>query len=285
MELVKMEELIEAARAASEEEAGPEGEALRAVPFEAMRELARTAGMSMGEAERAVLSQGLVPRRYLRNIGTLGLEGQLRMLESRVAVFGLGGLGGSIAELLARLGVGGMVLVDGDRFSDDNLNRQALSHTGNLGAWKAEAAAERIAAINPSVIFEVRRQRVGRVEMEQALGGCDVAMDALDSVPSRLELEEACAARGVPLVHGAIAGFAGQVMTIFPGDRGLRAIYPGEMEHGVELATGNPASTPAVVAALEVNEAIKIITGAGEPLRNRLLFIDIENDQFEITNM
>ncbi len=285
MDPVKMEELIEGARAASEEEAGPDGEALRAVPFEAMQELARTAGASMGEAERAVLAQGLVPRRYLRNIGTLGLEGQLLMLESRVAVFGLGGLGGSIAELLARLGVGGMVLVDGDRFSDDNLNRQALSHTGNLGAWKAEVAAERIAVINPSVMFEVRRQRAGRTEMEQALAGCDVAMDALDSVPSRLELEKACAALGVPLVHGAIAGFAGQVMTVFPGDHGLRAIYPGDMKYGVELATGNPASTPAVVAALEVNEAVKIITGIGEPLRNRLLFIDIENNQFEITNM
>ena len=285
MEPADLERLIEGARAASVEADGPDGVALRTVPFEALRELARSAGASMGEAERALLSRGLVPRRYARNIGTLGMAGQLRVLESKVAVFGLGGLGGFIAELLARLGVGRLVLVDGDRFSDDNLNRQTLSSTENLGEPKAEAAAGRIAAINPSVDTEVHCRRVGREEMEKVLDGCDVAMDALDNVPSRLELEKACAARGIPLVHGAIAGLAGQVMTVFPGDPGLRALYPGEMEHGVELATGNPASTPALVAALEVNEAVKVIAGIGQPLRNRLLFIDTENDQFEIADM
>jgi molybdopterin/thiamine biosynthesis adenylyltransferase len=89
----------------------------------------------------------------------------------------------------------------------------------------------------------------------------------------------------VPLVHGAIAGFAGQVMTVFPGDPGLRLLYRGDQEHGVELATGNPAATPVVVAALQVNEVVKLITGIGEPLRHRLLFLDTESNLYEITEM
>lgn len=226
-----------------------------------------------------------MPRRYLRNLGTIGMQGQLRLLESRVAVFGLGGLGGTVAELLARLGIGGLMLVDGDRFSDDNLNRQILSTPDNLGAWKAEAAARRVSAVNPAVDTRSLNKRVARLEMEDAIEGCDVAVDALDSIPSRLELQGACAARGVPFVHGAIAGFSGQVMTVFPGDAGVSLLYGEGQEHGIELATGNPATTPAIVAALQVKEVVKVITGIGEPLRHRLLFINTEDDLYEIIEM
>jgi molybdopterin-synthase adenylyltransferase len=183
------------------------------------------------------------------------------------------------------MGIGGLVLVDGDRFSDDNLNRQILSDTTNLGAWKAETAARRISVVNPAVECMVRNQRVGRAEMEEVLAGCDVAVDALDNIPSRLELQEACAARDIPFVHGAIAGFSGQVMTVFPGDAGLCLLYSGEHEHGIELTTGNPASTPAIVAALQVKEVIKIIVGLGELLRHRILFLDTETNLYEITEI
>jgi molybdopterin/thiamine biosynthesis adenylyltransferase len=285
MEGREREELLTSLRSVAETLTEPDGKELNAVSFTALQALALQVGVSMRDLEKLSLQEGIIPRRYLRNLGTIGREGQLRMLEARAAVFGQGGLGGTISELLARMGIGGLVLVDGDRFSDDNLNRQILSDTANLGAWKAATAAQHISAVNPAVECMVLNQRVGRAEMEEALAGCDVAVDALDNIPSRLELQEACAARGVPFVHGAIAGFAGQVMTVFPGDAGLCLLYQGDQEHGIEIATGNPASTPAVVAALQVSEVVKIIVGPGELLRNRILFLDTETNFYEITDM
>ncbi len=284
MELKRRRELAGRLRAAAgEPDAG--GAGAPAVPFDAMRSLAREESVALGDLERLALREGLVPARYRRNLGTIGMEGQLRLLEARAAVFGLGGLGGTVAELLARMGVGGLVLVDCDRFSDDNLNRQVLSAPQNLGEWKAEVAAERVAAVNPAVAAEAHCLRAGRREMEGLLAGCAVAVDALDNIPSRFELQAACAARGVPLVHGAVAGFCGQVMTVLPGDAGVGLLYREGEEHGVETATGNPAATPAVVAALQVQEVVKVVTGVGEPLRNRLLFVDVEGDLYEITEM
>lgn len=285
MQSEKREELLGSLRSVEETLTGPDGKELNVVSFIAMQTLALQADVSIKDLEKLSLAEEIIPRRYLRNLGTIGREGQLRLLEARVAIFGMGGLGGTVAELLARMGIGGMVLVDGDRFSDDNLNRQILSDTTNLGAWKAETAAERVSVVNPAVECMVRNQRVGRAEMEEALAGCDVAVDALDNIPSRLELQEACAERGVPFVHGAIAGFAGQVMTVFPGDAGLCLLYSGEYEHGIELTTGNPASTPAIVAALQANEVIKIIVGLGELLRHSILFLDTEASLYEITGL
>ncbi len=285
MESEKREDLLESLRSVAGTLTEHDGAELNVVSFIAMQALALKADVSMKDLEKLSLAEEIIPRRYLRNLGTIGREGQLRLLEARAAVFGLGGLGGTVAELLARMGIGGLVLVDGDRFSDDNLNRQILSDTTNLGAWKAETAARRISVVNPAVECMVRNQRVGRAEMEEVLAGCDVAVDALDNIPSRLELQEACAARDIPFVHGAIAGFSGQVMTVFPGDAGLCLLYSGEHEHGIELTTGNPASTPAIVAALQVKEVIKIIVGLGELLRHRILFLDTETNLYEITEI
>lgn len=285
MEARKREGLVRELMAASEALAGPEGPGPAAVSFASMQSLALREGVAQGDLERLALSEGFMPRRYLRNLGTIGIRGQLRLLESSVAVFGLGGLGGFVVELLARLGIGSLVLVDGDRFSDDNLNRQVLSAPANLGAWKAEAAAQRVSAVNQAVAVRLLKERVARLEMEDALEGCDLAVDALDNIPSRLDLQSACAARGVPFVHGAIAGFSGQVMTVFPGDAGMSLLYQEGQEHGVELATGNPATTPAIVAALQAQEAVKVITGIGEPLRHRLLFLNTEENLYEIIEM
>jgi molybdopterin/thiamine biosynthesis adenylyltransferase len=247
--------------------------------------LAREAGLSLGEVERAALEAEVMPRRYLRNLGTLGWQGQLRLLDSGVAVFGLGGLGGMVLELLARMGVGRLVAVDGDRFSEDNLNRQLLSRSDNLGSAKAAAAAERVNAVNPAVELRALEAMADEESMQELAAGCAAAVDALDNIPSRLQLQEACRRLGIPMVHGAIAGFSGQVTTVFPGDPGLRLLYPQGGDRGIERVTGNPAATPALVAALEVAEVVKLLTGLGEPLRNRLLFLDTETNTFELTEL
>jgi len=248
------------------------------IGLEAARELAREKRLVLKAAEITALERGTVPQRYLRNIGTIGTEGQIRLLKSCVAVVGAGGLGGTIIELLARMGVGKIIIIDGDRFAEQNLNRQLMCTEKAIGKFKAKVAAARVRRINSAVTVTAITQRLTEENAVRLLKGAHVVLDGLDNLPSRLAVEKACRELGVPFVHGSIAGFTGQVMTIYPEDPGLRAIY-GAMEEvpeaGIETRLGNPATTPAIVAAWQVQETIKIITGIGEPLRNRLVIIDV----------
>jgi len=239
--------------------------------------LAEEWGLSVKDVELAALEAGIMPRRYLRSLGTVGIEGQKKLLRSRVAVIGLGGLGGYIAEALARMGVGQLVLVDGDVFVDHNLNRQILSSNDVLGRPKPEVAKERIACINPAVEVFTYNVYATAENLPHILKGCQVVVDALDSLPARLTLQEAAQSLGIPMVHGAIAGFVGQVLTIFPGEPGLKGLY-GEKppEKGAEAEQGTPAATPMMVAAWQVQETLKILLHKGEPLRGRMLLMDAE---------
>ena len=236
------------------------------------------------EVELAALGANVVPVRYLRNVGTIGLTGQAALLRATVAVVGLGGLGGYVLEALARSGVGRILAVDFDVFEEHNLNRQMLSDERYLGRPKAEAARERVAAVNRAVEVISQRARLTAESAPRLLGGADVVVDALDNLPDRLVLQEAAAALGVPLVHGAIAGFMGQVMVIMPEDPGLRLLYPNghPPAHGLEQSLGTPAATPMLVAALQVQETVKLITGVGEPLRHRLMMVDCESGSVQV---
>lgn len=246
------------------------------VSWELCREVALAEGVPRRRVEIELLRRGIVPSRYERNVGTLGCEGQLRLLESRAAVVGCGGLGGLVVELLARGGVGHLVLVDGDTFADHNLNRQILCREEDLGRPKARVAAERVKAVNGAVDTTAVEDFLTDANSPRILTGCDVAVDALDSQSARRVLFGACAALGIPAVHGAIGGFWGQVGTVLPGDRSVLNLWDAEgPERGVEVETGNPPFTPAVVAALEVAEALKLLAGVGSLLRGRLLWGDL----------
>ncbi|MDK2882602.1 MAG: hypothetical protein PWP58_938 [Bacillota bacterium] len=246
------------------------------LPQAAEIELAKELNMPRREIQIAALESGIVPGRYLRNMGTVGAAGQLRLLNSTVAVVGCGGLGGLVVELLARMGVGRLVLIDSDVFEENNLNRQLLCTEADLGKPKVVAACERARAVNGAVEAYGHQARLAKENAPSLLQGADVVVDALDNLSGRFAVEEAARALHIPLVHGAIAGFLGQVLTVFPGDPGLVEIYgpPGTRERGVEVETGNPAATPALIASLEVQEVVKILTGVGQPLRRRLLYID-----------
>ncbi len=261
---------------------------IRVIRLARVRELAAASGHSIREVEIAALEEGIVPLRYLRNLGTVGLEGQARLLRSTVAVVGLGGLGGYVAEALARMGVGHLILIDGDVFEEHNLNRQILSSEGCLGESKAQAAKRRIAEINSAVEVTVCAAVLTRENLPALLSGAEVVVDALDRLPARLMLQKGAQALGIPLIHGSIAGFLGQVMTIFPGDPGLHGLYgeaEGLPEQGLEAQLGTPAATPMAVAAWEAQEVIKILLGRGEPLCNRLLVMDMESGTVEILQM
>jgi molybdopterin-synthase adenylyltransferase len=249
---------------------------IRVIALERLSMLEAEYGMSRRQAEMTVLGLGILPQRYLRNYGTIGLQGQLALLSSSIGIVGLGGLGGYLVEGLARLGVGRMVLVDGDVFFDHNLNRQVLSSEEHLGRGKAEVAGQRVRQINRAVDVVCHSTRATGDNLTQILSGVDVLLDAVDRLPTRLMLQQVATRLCVPMVHGAIAGWMGQVMTIFPGDVGLRALYgDGPLpEQGVEVDMGCPAASPMMVAAWQVHEATKILLGQGELLRGRVLFMD-----------
>lgn len=256
---------------------------LRLIDLASVRAVAAELALPVKEVELAALRLRIMPARYQRSLGTVGWDGQVRLLESTVAVVGAGGLGGWIIEGLARMGVGKIIVIDGDVFEENNLNRQALSREDLLGKSKAEAARRRVQEVNGAVEVTAHCLWMTAENAETLLQGAEVVVDALDKLPIRLMLQDICARLGIPMVHGAIGGYIGQVTTIFPGDPGLRALY-GEgpvPERGVEMEWGNPAGTPMMVAAWQIQETIKLLTGRGTPLRRRLLFLDAESGTVE----
>jgi len=250
--------------------------------------LASSFGLSRRAVEIAALDLEVWPRRYLRNAGSLGVAGQKSLLQAKALLIGAGGLGGTIALLLARMGLGSLVIADGDSFSESNLNRQALSLEPNLGSKKVRVAQAEIAKINAATEVEGFEGFVAGKELSLLIKGVQVAIDALDNMPSRFLLEKACKEAGVPLVHGAVAGFTGQVTTIYPEDVGFRAFYGDPQnvpEKGIEVELGNLAGIVSIIASLQVQEAVKVLTGLGRPLCNRLLFIDSLNGAAEIISL
>jgi molybdopterin/thiamine biosynthesis adenylyltransferase len=250
--------------------------------------ISATLALSKKGVEIAALETGIIPQRYLRNMGTLGPSGQLKLLKARVLIIGAGGLGGTTAHLLARMGLGTLILVDGDCFSEDNLNRQAFSSEQNIGQKKVEVIRSEILKINAAVEVETFAEVAREKELDRLIKGADVAMDALDNMSTRLLLEKVCKKERVPMVHGAVAGFGGQMTTIFPEDAGFRAFYGDSLttpESGIEVELGNLPGIVSAIASLRVQEAVKIITGLGRPLRNRLLFLDSLNGAAEMISL
>ena len=245
--------------------------------MKAVTSIAHAEGISVIEVQIASLKHGIIPWRYFRNIGTIGLGGQIKLLQSTVAVVGAGGLGGTIVELLARQGVGHIIIIDNDRFAEQNLNRQLMSTEENLDEYKAIVATRKVKEINSAVTATPFLERLTKENAIKLINNAQVVVDGLDNLPSRFAVEKACHGLGIPYVYGTIAGFSGQLMTIFPEDVGLISIYgPSDSrpKQGIEVKIGNPSATPAMVAAWQVQEVIKIITGIGKPLRNYILMLD-----------
>jgi molybdopterin/thiamine biosynthesis adenylyltransferase len=223
--------------------------------------------------------------RYDRN-GIFTAEDMIRIKGSKVCVIGCGGLGGYIVEMLARAGIGEITAIDGDVFDDSNMNRQILSRVDNVGRSKVHQAKERIDLVNPDVIFHPIHTFLDESNAESLVGGADVVVDALDQIPARFILQDACEKLGIPMVYGAIAGWYGQIATIMPMDRTLDHIYSDYkkkgMIRGVETGIGNPSFTPALVASIQVSECLKIITGNGEVLRNKMLYVDLLDNEMMV---
>jgi molybdopterin/thiamine biosynthesis adenylyltransferase len=260
----------------------PNKKKLRVIDLKSVRSIASKKRIPLLEVEISCLQQNVVPTRYIRNIGTIGIEGQLKLLRSTVVVCGAGGLGGTIIELLARQGIGHLVIIDNGKFEENNLNRQIIATECDLNKSKVKIAAVRVKKINSAVKVLAVNKTINSKNIKKLITDASAVLDGLDNLQTRRIVARACNELEIPFVHGAIAGFSGQLMTIFPGDKGLDAICGlSSNKCGIETQTGNPAATAAIVAAWEVQEAIKIITGIGTPLRNRLIFLDFADGTFD----
>ncbi len=220
-------------------------------------------------------------KRYEKNFGILSLEEFQLLRKSKVCVIGCGGLGGYVIELLARLGVGFLTVVDKDIFEESNLNRQIFCSISSLGKLKALVAKERLKEVNPEVEVRAVVAELNLKNGKNILEGHDLVIDALDSIEGKKLLEELCENLKIPLVHGAVAGWYGQVACIFPGDRLLRTLYSFK-PFGIEKEIGVPSFTPPLVASFQVSEALKILIKKGETLRKKLLLIDLLKGEVEI---
>jgi molybdopterin-synthase adenylyltransferase len=226
--------------------------------------------------------------RYNRNFSTFSLEEQKKLGSARVVIIGLGGLGGGVCEMLARTGVGRLILIDGDTFEASNLNRQVLSREDLMGFSKARAARERVNAVNSDVTAIPLEEYLDESNMVDRIKGADVIMDCLDSIDTRFMLQDAAKKAGIPIVSGAIAGVTGQVTTIFPGDMGYEFIY-GEnsrkQSKGVEINTGNISYCALFVAAIQSSECVKLLLGRGEVLQNKLLIAELWTNGFDVVDL
>ena len=219
----------------------------------------------------------IMEARYSRNIPAISESEQDLLQKKKVAILGCGGLGGYLCECSARMGIGHIVVCDGDVFEESNLNRQILSAEGNLGTLKAEAAKAYIECTNPACEVEMVCQRFSP-ENDAFLDGCDLILDGLDTIDSRLALEDAAAKRNIPIVHGAVRGWGGQVAIAYPGEQLLHKLY--------ENTTGNGSKTvlpfaAAACASMQMATALRFLTGKETDPKGTLLVFDLLSEDFE----
>jgi sulfur-carrier protein adenylyltransferase/sulfurtransferase len=220
-------------------------------------------------------------RRYSRHllIPEVGEEGQLKLLDSRILLIGAGGLGSPASLYLAAAGVGTLGIVDDDAVDATNLQRQIVHSTERLGEPKAESAKRTIEALNPDVTVEVFQERLTSENVDRILGeGWDVIVDGADNFPTRYLLNDASVWHGIPIVHGSIYRFEGQV-TVFKPQEGpcYRCLFPQPPppELAPSCAEGGVLGVlPGVIGSIQANEALKLALGIGDPLVGRLLLFD-----------
>ena len=223
--------------------------------------------------------------RYDRQIMMFGRDGQEKLKGSRVAVVGVGGLGSSAAYYLAAAGIGRLLLVDDQEPELSNLNRQLLHWEEDIGKNpKPESARWKLERFNSDIVVETFTGKLREDNIDDVLDGVDVIVDCLDNFKTRYLLDDYTQRKLVPLVHGAVEGSFGQVTTIIPKiTKSLREIFPnmGKDEEKFPVL----GATAGVVGSLQAMEVIKLLTGLGEPLLNRLLLIDLAFNTFEVVEL
>jgi molybdopterin/thiamine biosynthesis adenylyltransferase len=280
-----MKSLEEALKKYSQTRLRPDESSYTAILLKDALQIADESGVSLFQVEEEAMILGILPERYSRNQKSLTTEEQLLLHRSHVAIIGLGGLGGSVLEMLSRVGVGNLTLVDGDSFDESNLNRQLLSTVENLGRPKVVVAEERAKSLNPAIrisahldIFTMKNNRI-------LLQGAGIAVDCLDTIRDRFLLERGCREMNIPMISAAIGGTYGQATMIHPGDPGLQLIYGNPEKapvRGLEAVTGTLGYAAMHMATIECSEVVDNILQKKSKLHKGLLISDISDHSCEL---
>jgi molybdopterin/thiamine biosynthesis adenylyltransferase len=231
------------------------------------------------EVERAALAQNIWPECYLRHQNIFSTVQQLQLLNSTVALIGCGGLGGQVFEGLIRLGVGRILAIDPDRFAAHNFNRQLLCTVEELGRFKVEAAVRRAHSVNPAIKvipFPLAFSPVIHEKVRQV----KVVIDCLDSVVDRLELAEFCRTSQIPLVHGAVEKWFGQIGVQKEREL-IKALYQKIPLHDKTTSSSVLSCTVAAIASLQVAETIKLLLNLNSPLIDNWKSVDLLSCEIE----
>lgn len=224
--------------------------------------------------------------RYSRHIllNDVGVEGQIKLLESKVFIIGAGGLGAPIALYLAAAGVGTIGIADADVVDLSNLQRQVIHFTENVGKPKVESAAEKMRAINPDVKVNTVRDYISAANIINYIKDYDFVIDGTDNFATKFLINDACVKAKKPFSHGGIIRFQGQTMTVNPGQTACyRCVFREAPPAGV-VPTCSEAGVLGAIAGMlgtiQAAEALKFITGAGVNLYNSLLTFDARTMDF-----
>lgn len=211
------------------------------------------------------------PNSYIRQIPLIGLSGQKALENATVFIAGAGGLGSPVALYLTSAGIGNLRIADMDTINDSNMNRQILHPPSRIGTPKAASAQKTLALQNPDCHIETFSERIDDSTVETLIGDADLIIDCLDNFETRYTLNRAALRLGKPLLHGAVAGYSGQITLIIPEKTPcLSCIFPHAK------TTASPAilgATCGVVGSLQALEAIRVLTGT-ETLAGKLLIYD-----------
>lgn len=244
--------------------------------------------------------------RYHRQIilPEFGEEGQQKLLKAKVLVIGAGGLGCPVLQYLTAAGIGTIGIVDDDVVALNNLHRQVLYSVNDIGLSKAERAKDILQQLNPDIKIIAYNERLENQNTIQLFDEYDIIIDGTDNFSTRYMINDACVLLNKPLVYGAISQFEGQVSVFShqpPSDRLIRAglkggeeavnyrdLFPDPPREGEVLncaEAGVLGVLPGIIGAMMANEAIKLITGIGEPLINQLLTYNALNNQVFVLNL
>ena len=282
------DELRKIIGATGTEKRRPDGSIYQSLSFANQQKLAKQSSVNDKEVQIAALEQGIVPEVYARNQKSLSNQDQIRLLQSHVAVVGLGGLGGTVTEILARIGIGSLTLIDGDCFDDSNLNRQLLSSTEVLGKKKANVAAKRVKSINPAVATRAVTSFLSSENATELLSDTNIGVDCLDTISGRFILEQGCRDLQIPMVSAAIGGTSGQITVIYPEDQGLSKIYGDPTkaaDKGIEKTLGTLPFAAITLAAIECAEVVTMAIGNPAALRNKLLITDLSDHSLDVVDL
>jgi len=216
----------------------------------------------------------------------IGYNGQLKLKNAKVCVVGTGGLGNPITTRLATMGIGTLRIVDRDVIELSNLHRQTMFDEDDVGQVKVEIAAKKLKKLNPDCNIEALAVSVNDYTALEVINGCDVVIDALDSVNARYALNSACVKLNIPFVTGAAVGVSGQIFTVIPKESACYfCMFPELDEDTMPTCSieGVHPSILSIVGGIEVAEAVKILIGKKPSLSEKILHIDLENLDFNNT--